>query len=92
MEKNLTFLKTLSLEEAKTKLGHFTVAKTANGAKAMKDDNGKFIGAVAANLEKGQPSVVSRVVDMTEPEETRQEFWLLHRVTKSETLWDPFAD
>lgn len=88
----LTFLRTLSLEEAKAKLGHFTVAKTANGAKAMKNDNGKFIGAVANDLEKGQPSVVSRVKDPNEPDEKKQEFWLLHKVPKSETLWDPFKD
>ena len=88
----LTFLKTLSLEEAKTKLGHFIVAKTANGAKAMKNDAGVFIGAVANDLEKGQPSVVSRVVDETKPEETRQEFWLLHKVPKTQDLFDPFKD
>lgn len=88
----LTFLKTLSLEEAKRELGHFVVARTANGAKAMKNDAGIYIGAVAAELEKGQPSIVSRVVDETEPEETRQAFWLLHRVPKDQTLFDPFKD
>ena len=88
----LTFIRTLSLEEAKKELGHFVVAKTANGAKAMKNDAGIFIGAVAAELKKGQPSVVSRVVDETEPEETRQEFWLLHRVAKTQILFDPFKD
>lgn len=88
----LTFLRTLSLEEAKKELGHFVVAKTVNGAKAMKNDAGIYIGAVAAELEKGQPSVVSRVVDMNEPEETRQEFWLLHRVPKDQLVFDPFED
>lgn len=92
MEKNLTFLKNLSLEEAKKELGHFVVAKTANGKKAMRNDAGIYIGAVADELEKGQPSIVSRVVDMTQPEETRQEFWLLHKVPKDQTLFDPFKD
>lgn len=88
----LTFLRTLSLEEAKKELGHFIVAKTVNGAKAMKNDDGVYIGAVANDLEKGQPSVVSRVVDMTVDEENRQEFWLLHRVPKDQDLFDPFKD
>lgn len=92
MEKNLTFLKTLSLEEAKKELGHFVVSKTANGSKAMKNDAGIFIGAVANDLEKGQPSVVSRVVDETQPIEKRQEFWLLHRIPKTVDLFDPFKD
>lgn len=88
----LTFLRTLSLEEAKTKLGHFIVAKTANGAKAMKNDAGIYIGAVANDLEKGQPSVVSRVLDPNEPDETKREFWLLHKVPKDQFLFDPFKD
>ncbi len=95
MEK-LEFLETLSLEEAKAELGHFTVAKTSNGRKAMKNDNGQFIGAVADELTKGQKSCVSRVKapDTVSPEgETLkgEEFWLLHKIPESETLWDPFA-
>ncbi len=75
--KKLEFLRTLSLEEAKEELGHFTVAKTSNGKKAMMNDNGIFIGAVANDLEKGQPSVVSEVIDPTDPK--AKAFWLLHK-------------
>lgn len=88
----LEFLRTLSLEEAKKELGHFVVAKTVNGAKAMKNDAGVYIGAVAAELEKGQPSVVSRVLDPNEPDEKKREFWLLHRVPKDQVIFDPFED
>lgn len=96
MEKNLEFLRTLSLEEAKKELGHFTVAKTSNGRKAMKNDSGQFIGAVADELVKGQKSCVSKVKapDTIDPDGKvikGEEFWLLHKIPESETLWDPFA-
>lgn len=84
--KKLEFLRTLTMEEARAEIGHFVVAKTANGKKAMKADNGQLIGAVADDLTKDMKNVcVSQVKapDTVSPSgETvkGKTFWLFHKL------------